>query len=72
MSKNDSGCSSGCGAMIVIVIVIAIVFFLAIGFIGNMSEYMRTGNKDIADKAGLFFILLAGIIGFIIYTFKKK
>ena len=72
MSSNDSGCSGGCGALIAIAIVVVLIVFFALGFIGNMSQYMRTGNKDTADTAGLFFLLLAGIIGLIIYSFKKK
>ena len=72
MSNQDSGCSGGCGALIVVIIVIALIVFFALGFIGNMSQYMRTGNKDTADTAGLFFLLLAGVIGFILYVYKKR
>ena len=72
MSNNDSGCSGGYGALIFIIIVIGIIVILALGFVGNMSQYMRTGNKGTADTAGLFPLLLAGIIGFIYYMFKKK
>ena len=72
MSNQDSGCSGGCGALIVVIIVIALIVFFALGFIGNMSQYMRTGNKDTADTAGLFFLLLAGVIGLILYVCKKK
>jgi hypothetical protein len=72
MSSSDSGCSGGCGALIAIAIVVVLIVFFALGFIGNMSQYMRTGNKDTADTAGLFFLLLAGIIGLIIYSCKKK
>ena len=55
MSSNDSGCCGGCGALIAIAIVVVLIIFFALGFIGNMSQYMRTGNKDTADTAGLFF-----------------
>lgn len=72
MSNNDSGCSGGCGALIFFVIVIGVIVVLALEFVGNMSQYMRTGNKGTADTAGLFFLLLAGVIGFIYYMFKKK
>ena len=71
MSSYDSGCSGGCGAFIAVAIVVILIVFFALGFIGNMSEYMSTGNKDTADVAGLFFLFLAGIIGLIIYSFKK-
>ena len=67
--SRDSG--AGCGVLIVAVIVIALVLFLAAGFLGNMSNYMHSGNKGTADTAGLFFILLVGVLYFIYRVFKS-
>ena len=68
MSRNDG---SGCAVIIVVIIVIALILFLGAGFLGNFSSYMRTGNKGTADTAGVFFLLLAGVVYFVYRVFKS-
>ena len=57
--------------LIVAIVVIALVLYLAGGFLGNLSDYHHSGNKDTADASGFFFLALVGVIYLIYRVFKS-
>ena len=69
MNRNNDGC--GCGVLLLVSIVLGLVIFFAIAFVGNLYKYSQYGHKDDADIAGLFFLLLVGIL-YVIYKILKS
>jgi len=67
--SNDN--NSGCFAIVLAIIAIVVVLYIVLGFFGNLFAYHNTGNSEAADGAGIFFLLIIGVIGVVLYIKNK-
>lgn len=63
--SNDN--NSGCFAIVLGIIAIVVVLYIVLGFFGNLFAYNNTGNTEAANGAGIFFLLIIGVIGVVLY-----